>query len=107
VKTKARIVGFRDRKSARTVGFCKQKIPHKKSFVPLVASCVKTGPDRSFDLADEILKVKRRTDHSAWQTEFSRRKEEAHGVFPSVFVRAGAGQGRAGRPGQEKIKSEK
>ncbi len=38
----ARTVGFRDRKLARTVEFCKLKIPHKKSFVPLVASCVKT-----------------------------------------------------------------
>jgi len=27
---------------ARTIGFCKLKIPHKKSFVPLAASCVKT-----------------------------------------------------------------
>jgi hypothetical protein len=38
----ARTVELRDRKSAWTVGFCKLKIPHKKSFVPLAASCVKT-----------------------------------------------------------------
>jgi hypothetical protein len=37
--------------------------------------------DRSFGLADEILKAKRRTDRSAWQTKFSRRREEAHGGF--------------------------
>ncbi len=38
----ARIVGFRDWKPARTVGFYKLKIPHKKSFVPFAISCVKT-----------------------------------------------------------------
>ncbi len=38
----ARTVGFRHRKPARTVEFYKQKISHKKSFVPFAASCLKT-----------------------------------------------------------------
>jgi len=37
--------------------------------------------DKSFGLADGIFKAKRRTDCSAWQTEFSRWREEAHPLY--------------------------
>ncbi len=56
--------------------------------------------DRSFGLADGILKAKRRTDRSAWQTEFSRRKEEAQGGGPARGGdRRGWGQHGWGRIG--------
>ncbi len=84
VKTKARTVGFRDRKPARTVRFCKLKIPHKKSFVPLAASCVKTKRRNLQCMYHEgqvftgasALSMLRSYDRSYWMAVLSLRAEK-------------------------------